>query len=208
MPALFKDIRYAVRMLTSTPGFTAAAVICLALGIGGTTAIFTIVHAVLLRPLGYREPESLVRIYTEFPKFPNGGLRRFWTSPPEYDELKRGLQSFESLDAWVNNGVNLAGAADPIRVTGSFVTGGLFHQLGVTPAIGRAITPEDDVQGAPLVIVISDGLWQRAFARDPSVLGRVLQVNGRNANIVGVMPPGFAFPPASSTRRSCGSHCN
>jgi len=195
LSAFFKDIRYAVRMLAGTPGFTAAAVICLALGIGGTTAIFTVVHAVLLRPLGYRDPGSLVRIYTEFPKFPNGGLRRFWTSPPEYDELKRRLQSFESLNAWANSGVNLAGAADPIRVTGSFVTGGLFHQLGAAPAIGRGIAPEDDVDGAPLVVVISDGLWQRAFARDPSVLGRVVQVNGRNANIVGVMPPGFAFPP-------------
>jgi putative ABC transport system permease protein len=146
-------------MLGGTPGFTAAAVICLALGIGGTTAIFTVVHAVLLRPLGYRDPGSLVRIYTEFPKFPNGGLRRFWTSPPEYDELKRRLQSFESLNAWINTGVNLAGAADPIRVTGSFVTGGLFQQLGASPAIGRGIAPEDDVQGAPLVVVISDGLW-------------------------------------------------
>jgi putative ABC transport system permease protein len=182
-------------MLAATPGFTAAAVVCLALGIGGTTAIFTVVHAVLLRPLGYRDPAGLVRVYTEFPKFPNGGLRRFWTSPPEFDELKRDLQSFESLDAWVNTGVNLAGAADPIRVTGSAVTGGLFHQLGVAPAIGRGITPEDDAQGAPLTIVLSDGLWQRAFARDPGVLGRVVQVNGANANIIGVMPPGFTFPP-------------
>jgi predicted permease len=195
MSAWIKDIRYAVRMLAATPGFTAAAVVCLALGIGGTAAIFTVVHAVLLRPLGYRDPAGLVRVYTEFPKFPNGGLRRFWTSPPEYDELKRDLQSFESLDAWVNTGVNLAGAADPIRVTGSAVTGGLFHQLGVAPAIGRGITPEDDVQGAPLTIVLSDGLWQRAFARDPGVLGRVVQVNGANANIIGVMPPGFTFPP-------------
>ncbi len=134
MSVFLKDIRYAFRMLAGTPGFTAAAVVCLALGIGGTTAIFTIVHAVLLRPLAYRDPGSLVRLYTEFPKFPNGGLRRFWTSPPEYDELKRQLQSFESLDAWANSGVNLVTAADPTRVTGSFVTGGLFHQLGATPA--------------------------------------------------------------------------
>jgi putative ABC transport system permease protein len=195
LSAFLKDIRYAVRMLAGTPGFTVAAVICLALGIGGTTAIFTVVHAVLLRPLGYRDPDRLVRLYTEFPKFPNGGLRRFWTSPPEYDELKRRLQSFESLDGWVNSGVNLAGAADPIRVTGTFITGGLFGQLGVTPAMGRGITQADDVDGAPLVIVISDGLWQRAFGRDPSVLGRVVAVNGRNANVAGIMAPGFAFPP-------------
>jgi putative ABC transport system permease protein len=191
----FKDLRYAARMLAKSPGFTAAAVICLALGIGATSAIFSVVHAVLLRPLGYRDPGSLVRLYTEFPKFPNGGLRRFWTSPPEYDELKRDLTSWESLDAWVTGGVNLAGAADPIRVTFASVTGGLFPSLGVSPELGRAITPQDDVPGAPTVVVLSHDLWQRAFAADRSVINRVIQVNGSNATIVGIMPQSFSFPP-------------
>src|ERR1700676_3407175 len=132
-------------MLAKSPGFTAAAVVCLALGIGATSAIFSVVHAVLLRPLGYRNPERLVRLYTEFPTFPNGGLRRFWTSPPEYDELAHDLRSWESLDAWTTGGVNLAGAADPIRVTSAGVTGGLFSALGVSPELGRAITPQDDI---------------------------------------------------------------
>ena len=195
MSTFFKHLRYATRTLAATPGFTAAAIVCLALGIGGTTAIFSVVHAVLLRPLGYREPDRLMRLYTEFPKFPNGGLRRFWTSPPEYDELSRELESWESLDAWTMGGVNLAGAADPIRVTSCFVTGGLFPSLGVSPAIGRAITPADDIPGAPQVAVISQALWQRAFAADRSVIGRVIQVNGQNANIVGIMPASFTFPP-------------
>ena len=113
-------------MLGKSPGFTAAAVLCLALGIGATTAIFSVVHAVLLRPLGYRDPGRLIRLYTEFPKFPNGGLRRFWTSPPEYYELSHELQSWESLDAWVTAGMNLAGrrGSDP------------RHQL---PGDGRAL---------------------------------------------------------------------
>jgi putative ABC transport system permease protein len=192
---LLKNLRYAARMLASSPGFTVAAVVCLALGIGATSAIFSVVHAVLLRPLGYREPDRLIRVYTEFPKFPNGGLRRFWMSPPEFDELHHELQSWESFDAWADGAVNLAGAADPIRVTSAFVTGGLFHLLGVSPALGRAITPADDVNGAPQVAVLSDGLWQRAFGRDPGVIGRVIQINGRNANVVGVMPAGFSFPP-------------
>jgi len=182
-------------MLAKSPGFTAAAVICLALGIGATSAIFSVVHAVLLRPLGYRDPGRLVRLYTEFPKFPNGGLRRFWTSPPEYAELKRDLASWESLDAWTTGGVNLAGAADPIRVTGASVTGGLFPSLGVSPELGRAITPQDDIPGAPVAVVISHDLWQRVFAGDRSVVGRVIQVDGDNANIVGVMPQTFSFPP-------------
>lgn len=191
----FKNLRYAVRMLAKSPGFTAAAVICLALGIGATSAIFSVVHAVLLRPLGYKDPARLIRLYTEFPKFPNGGLRRFWTSPPEYDELKRDLQSWESLEAWVTGGVNLGGATEPIRVTAASVTGGLLPSLGVSPELGRAITPSDDVPGAPLVAVISHDLWQRAFAGNRGIIGRVVQINGVNANIVGVMPPGFSFPP-------------
>ena len=208
MSTFFKDLRYAARMLAKSPGFTAAAVICLALGIGATSAIFSVVHAVLLRPLGYRDPGQLIRLYTEFPKFPNGGLRRFWTSPPEYDELKHDLSSWESLDAWTTGGVNLAGAADPIRVTSAGVTGGLFPSLGVSPEFGRAITPQDDIPGAPTVAILSHDLWQRAFAGDRGVIGRVIQINGSNANIVGVMPQSFAFPPANSIRRKSGSPCN
>jgi putative ABC transport system permease protein len=195
LSTFFKDLRYAARMLAKSPGFTAAAVICLALGIGATSAIFSVVHAVLLRPLGYRDPGRLVRLYTEFPKFPNGGLRRFWISPPEYDELKRELTSWESLDAWATSGVNLAGAAQPIRVAGAAVTGGLFTSLGVSPELGRAITPQDDIPGAPAVVVISHDLWQRLFAGDRGVIGRVIQVDGDNTNIVGVMPQSFSFPP-------------
>jgi putative ABC transport system permease protein len=193
----FQDARYAARMLMKSPGFTAAAVVCLALGIGATTAIFSVVHAVLLKPLGYREPDRLFRIYTEFPTFPNGGLRRFPISPPEVYELAHELQSWESIDAWNTGGVNLAGAADPMRVNSCSVTGGLFPTLGISPELGRVVAPQDDVQGANLVLVISHGLWQRAFGGDRSILNRVVQINGRNANIVGVMPPGFSFPPGA-----------
>ncbi len=195
MSTFLKDIRYAVRMLAASPGFTAAAVICLALGIGATSAIFSVVHAVLLRPLPYRDPARLVRLYTEFPKFPNGGLRRFWTSPPEYLELSRDLKSWESLQAFTTTGINLAGAAEPIRVNACALTGGFLPMLGVSPELGRAITPADDVAGAPQVIVISHGLWQRAFGGDGSTVGRTVQVNGQNAIVVGIMPATFTFPP-------------
>lgn len=184
-------------MLAKSAGFTAAAVVCLALGIGATSAIFSVVHAVLLRPLGYRNPERLVRLYTEFPTFPNGGLRRFWISPPEYDELAHDLRSWESLDAWASGGVNLAGAAEPIRVNSCAVTGGLMGSLGVGPELGRLIAPSDDIPGATPSVVISHGLWERAFGGDRSVIGKVVQVNGRNSNIAGVMPPEFSFPPGA-----------
>ena len=113
------DLRHALRMLLKNPGFAAAAVLCLMLGIGATTGIFSVVNAVLLRPLGYKQPERLVRIYTEFPTFPNGGLPRFWTSAPEFLDLRRDLKSWDSIDAWANTGANIAGITQPARVTAS-----------------------------------------------------------------------------------------
>src|ERR1700683_2564526 len=106
-----QDLIFALRMMRKNLGFTAAAVLCLMLGIGATSGIFTVVNAVLLRPLPYSHPEQLVRVYTEFPTFPNGGLHRFWTSPPEFIDLRRDIQSFSSLDAWTNGGANIAGIA-------------------------------------------------------------------------------------------------
>src|SRR5215471_3459711 len=141
MGNLSQNIRYAWRMLARNPGFTAAAVLCLGLGIGATTAIFSVVNAVLLRQLPYAHPDRLVRVFTEFPNFPNGGLRHFWVSPPEFLDLRRDAQAFESIEGWTNNGVNLAGASEPIRATASLVTGGLMQMLGVAPIQGRLLTP-------------------------------------------------------------------
>ena len=165
------------------------------------------VHAVLLKPLAYRDPGRLFRLYTEFPTFPNGGLRRFWTSPPEYYELSHELQSWESLDAWVTSGVNLAGATDPIRVTSCLVTGGLFQSLGVPPILGRAVMPQDDVTGAPVAIVIGYDLWQRIFAGDRGVLGRTIQVSGRQREYRGSDAARFCLPAwgAGSARGVVGA---
>ncbi|HLW78727.1 MAG TPA: ABC transporter permease [Terriglobia bacterium] len=195
MTTLFRDLRYALRTLANSPGFTAVALLTLALGIGATTAIFTVVNTVLLRPLPYRQPQSLARIYTEFPTFPHGGLPRFWTSAPEYFDLKRDMRSWETLDAWIDAGSNLAGSATPVRITNSYVTGGLLPSLGVSPARGRLIAPADDLPGAPLTADISYGLWQSAFAGDPGVVGRDTLFNGARCTIIGVMPPDFHFPP-------------
>src|SRR5271169_5062048 len=167
MGKFLQDLKYGFRMLLKNPGFTVAALVCLTLGIGATTAIFSIVNAVVLRPLPYAQSHRLIRVYSEFPNFPNGGLRRFWFSPPEYLDLRRDAKSWESFDGWVNGGINLAGQTEPIRATASFVTGGLMESLGVAPMRGRAITPADDVFGAPRVADISYGLWQRAFGGDP-----------------------------------------
>src|SRR5688572_6149771 len=190
-----RDLKYALRMLARSKAFAAAAIVCLALGIGATTAIFSIVNAVVLRPLPYREPERLVRMYTEFPLFPGGGLRRFWTSPPEFLDLRKELKSWEALGAWVTGGVNIGGGAEPVRATSANVSGGLLSMLGVSPVKGRLLTAQDDAPGAPLATVISYGAWQRIFGADANILSREVKVNGRACNIVGVMPSGFQFPP-------------
>src|SRR5207248_11802601 len=118
-------LRYTLRLFLKNPGFTAAAVACLALGIGATTAIFSVVNAVLLRPLPYAQANRLVRVFTEFPTFPNGGLKHFWVSAPEYLDIKRDTKSFEMIEGWFNNGANMAGASEPVRATAGFVTGGM-----------------------------------------------------------------------------------
>src|SRR5205809_3147043 len=189
------DLKFAFRQLLKNPGFTAVAVLTLGLGIGANTAIFSVVNAVLLRPLPYTKPEQLVRIYSEFPTFPNGGLRRFTVSAPEFLDLRREMKSWESLDIWLNSGVNVAAKGEPIRVTASHVTGGLLNTLGVAPTHGRLITPADDDPGAPLVANISYGLWQRAFGGDRTVVGQEILLNGRKCTAIGIMPKGFCFPP-------------
>jgi predicted permease len=166
----------------------------LALGIGATTAIFSVVNAVLLRPLPYAQPEQLVRIYSEFPTFPNGG-RRFYVAFPEFVELRAAATAWESIDVWATDGVNLTAGSTPTRVTGSFISGGMMQSLGVAPRLGRTIAPHDDVPGAPLVAVISHGLWQRAFGSSDAVIGQEVLVNGAKHTIVGVMDRSFQFPP-------------
>lgn len=195
MGSFWMDLRHSVRMLLKNPGFTIAAVVCLMLGIGATTAIFSVVNAVLLRPLPYKDPGKLVRIYTEFPTFPNGGLHRFWASPPEFLDLRRDLKSWQSIDAWVDAGANIAGRDQPARVAASFVSGGLLKTLGVSPIMGRLIEPADDVPGAPQVADISYGVWQTVFGGDPGIIGHDTQLNGTKCTIIGVMPRGFQFPP-------------
>lgn len=195
MGSLMQNIRYGVRMLARNPGFSAAAVACLMLGIGATTAIFSVVNAVLLRALPYAHAERLVRVFTEFPTFPNGGLHHFAVSPAELLDLKRDTNSWDALEAWANLGVNLSGTNEPVRAQASYVTGGMLAMLGVTPEMGRIITPDDDRPNQPETAVISYGLWQRAYGGDPGILGRDIRLNGNPCNVIGVMPKGFAFPP-------------
>ena len=196
MQSLLQDLRYGLRMLLHKPGFAAVAVITLALGIGANTAIFSVVNAVLLRPLPYREPGKLVRVYTEFPTM---DLKKFWMSPPEFLDIHNEADSWESIGAWTTTGRNVATSTDePVRVTAAIITRGLIDALGVQPVIGRNFTPEEDRNGGPLSALISDGLWRRAFGKQPDIVGKQIQINSQPTTVVGVMPPGFVFPPGSN----------
>ena len=196
MQSLLQDLRYGLRMLLHKPGFAAVAVITLALGIGANTAIFSVVNAVLLRPLPYREPGKLVRVYTEFPTME---LKKFWMSPPEFLDIHNEADSWESIGAWTTTGRNIATSTDePVRVTAAIVTRGLIETLAVQPAVGRNFTPEEDRNGGPPSAIISDGLWRRAFGREADIVGKQIQINSQPTTVVGVMPPGFVFPPGSN----------
>ncbi len=191
-------LRQTVRSLLRTPTFTIASLICLALGIGATSAIFSIVNAVVLRPLPYRQANRLVRIYTEFPTFPNGGLHKFWVSEPEVFDLRNSAKAFQSIGAWATTGATIAGQSQPLRVTTTYMTADLPKLLAVKPMLGHLVTKEDDVPGAPPVVMLSYGLWQQAFAGNPDVLGHDTYLNNAKARIIAVMPRGFVFPPGQT----------
>jgi putative ABC transport system permease protein len=188
------DVRFALRQLARKPGFTVMVTLTLALGIAVTTAIFSVINAALLRPLPYTNPQQLVRIYTEFPTFPNGGLRRFAFSPPELFDFRRDTKLWKSVDAYTRIGVNLTGDVEPVRVRGCMMTGTLLSELGVAPLYGRLIQPSDDVPGAPRAAVLSYGLWKRIFGGNTNIVGKEIIAENDKAIVVGIMPKDFNFP--------------
>jgi predicted permease len=195
MQTLIQDLRYSVRMLMNKPGFALVAIITLALGIGANTAIFSVVNAVLLQPLPYREPGKLVRVYSEFPTM---DLRKFWMSVPEFMDIEKEAQSWEAVGAWSMGGVNIATTSEPIRVTAARVTRGLIDALGVQPAVGRNFTSEEDRKDGPRTALLSDSLWRRSFGADPDIIGKDIQINSQPFIVIGVMPRGFNFPAGSN----------
>ncbi len=164
---LRQDLRYTARTLARAPGFTAVAILVLALGIGANTAVFSVTDYVLIRPLPFPSPDRLVSVWETLP-----GYSHMELSPANYRDWKRMNSAFEDLAAVTTEEVNLIGQGAPERVKGAIVTGNLFAVLGVQPLLGRSITPADDREGAPLTAVLSYGLWQRAFGGDAGVLGR------------------------------------
>src|SRR3989449_3013969 len=189
METFLKDIRYGLRTLWQRPGFTLIAVVTLGLGIGATTAIFSVVNAVLLRPLPYPAAERLMRIGQQYPS----GLAA--AGEPKFLFWREQSESFETMAAYEGFGAggNLAGGSEAEYVEGLRVSSEFFRVLRVYPALGRAFTKEDDIPGSEPVAILSDGLWRRSFGADAGLLGRTILLNGQTVTVVGVMPPQFHF---------------
>jgi len=192
---MLQDLRYGARMLFTKPVFTVVALLTLALGIGSSTAIFSIVNGILLRSLPYRNPDRIVMVWMDNHRL---GLDQDWHSYPNYVDYRDQNQVFEQMAAFNDRSFNLTGSADPERVLGMWATASLFQVLGVQPVIGRAFTVEEEEPGKDLVVVISHGLWQRWFGSDPGAIGQQLIMNGTGRTIIGVMPAGITFPSKSA----------
>jgi predicted permease len=194
---LWQDVRYGLRMLRKSPGFTTIAVLTIALGIGATTAIFSVVDAALLHPLPYPQPEQLVSIQDDLPGV---GARDVGMSPPEWQDLQRsGIFQYVSPTWYDEN--NLTGSSQPERVSVLIVAPIYFALLGVEPQLGRSFNPHDHAPGLMLEVVIGDGLWKRSFGADPNILGKSVRLDTDLYAIVGVMPPGFHAPGPSADER-------
>lgn len=179
--------------MARAPALTAVLVLTLALGIGASTTMFSVVHSVVLRPLPFDQPDQLVRVYTEFPG--PLGLRRFWVSAPEFDDLRRECRSTcRAVAAWVNGTASIAGGDRPVRVPATYATHELLPALGVAPILGRWFDETEDRPGEdPTVIVLGYDVWQRAFGGDPHVIGRKIHVDAMPMTVIGVMPRNFDF---------------
>src|SRR3954453_23263384 len=187
---MLNELRHAFRSLLHSPGFSLVAIITVALAIGANTAVFSLVNALLLRPLPYKSPNELVLLWQ---KFPAQGLDRIPVSAPEYDDYTKELQSME-IGGFDYVDLNLTAGDMPERIAGAVVSPSVFQVLGVQPSKGRVFTPQEFGEGNDGVVVISERLWKRRFNSDPQFVGKELQLNGRTYTVVGIMPEAFQFP--------------
>ncbi|HET9531752.1 MAG TPA: ABC transporter permease [Blastocatellia bacterium] len=199
MDTLIKDVRFGLRMLLKRPGFTAIAIITLAVAIGANSAIFSVVNAVLLQPFPYKEPDRLVQFWETNPL---KGWTQANVAPANFYDWQKQAESFEGMAAYFGSdtkdaglsGFHLTGGSEPVRIEGLGVSGNLFQVLGVEAAIGRTFFEEETWQGKHLVVLLSHDLWQRRFGGNPEIVGQSISLNGRDRTVVGVMPGDFYFP--------------
>jgi predicted permease len=184
-----QDARFGIRTLRRRPGFTAIASLTLALGIGASTALFGVVKAVLLTPLPYSRPDGIAVLWSAWK-----GFDQTWLSYDEYEGWKADIPAFANVGIFSDGAVNLTENGESERLRAGFIDKDILPILGVQPSLGRGFTAEEDVPNGPTVVILGNDVWQRRYGADPSVVGRSIQVNGRAAQVVGVMPAGFKLP--------------
>ncbi len=189
---LLQDLRFAVRLLWKSPGFTFAALLTLALGIGANTAIFSVVNSVLLRPLPYKQPDQLVFIWDTLKQ--KAEKSTFPVSAPNLKDWQEQNRSFDQIGGFSFDYFTLVGRDEPTRLFGSYATANLMQTLGVTPAAGRVFLPEEGQAEHASVVMLSHGLWQRRFGSDPQVVGQSVTLDNHQFTVVGVLPPDFQLP--------------
>jgi len=186
------EIRPTLRRLARSPGFTTVAILTLGLGIAGTTAAFSVINAVLLRPLPYRDPERLVQLWHAAPGVGMAQVEQSDASYIQYHD--KATRSFESTASYQNASSSLTGSQDPERVSSAYVTASFLPTLGIRPAVGRNVSEQEDRPGGQPVAILSDALWRRRYGADPSMVGKTIQVDGRAREVIGIMPADFHFP--------------
>jgi putative ABC transport system permease protein len=193
MDILRQDVRSALVAMRRAPGFAATALLTLALGIGATTAVFSIVHGVLLRPLPYPEPDRLVRLWEEYPGGVSPAGNR-WLSRSTYAVWREHTRTVDALGGYALADAQLAFGAEGVKAWGARISPAVLETLGVAPALGRFLTDEDDRDGAPPVVIVSDGLWRERYGASPAAIGGSLVIDGIAHTIIGVAPSSFEFP--------------
>ena len=188
---MLNEIKVALRGLAKSPGFVAIAVVTVALAIGANSAVFSLINALLVRPLPYHDPGKLILVWEQFV---NQGLERIPVSAPEFLDYEKEVQSCKQLAAFNYTAFNLTGGSTPERIQGAVVSSSLFSLLGVEPIAGRTFAREEQGEGHDDMVVISERLWKRLFNSDPQLVGKTLQLNGRSFTVIGIMPRAFEFP--------------
>src|SRR6266851_4907687 len=188
MQTLFQDLRYALRMLRKNSLLTAVIVASLAIGIGANSAIFSVVDALLLRPLPYPHPDRLAAVWLHSPAI---GILRDWPSPGQYIDIQNENHSFEQMALAQSRSFTLTGREQPERVDGMRTQSSLLPMLGAKPLLGRLLLPEEDKPGKPAVAILSDRLWKRLFSADPQIVGKSITLNGNPFTVAGVLQRGF-----------------
>lgn len=191
MNTLLQDLRYAFRVFTKSPGFTVAAVLSLAIGIGANTALFSIINALLLRPLPYKDADRLVILWNRSPGL---DITEDWFSTAQYFDIKNGHQGFEQVAIAIGGNYNLTGKGEPERVGTIRVSSSLLPMLGQKPALGRLFVEEEDSPGRPATAILSHGMWTRHYGSDPQMVGKSVMINGTPYQVIGIMPRSFALP--------------